>query len=166
MHKSGVFRSLCFIYILEEGIMKGLKIDDGCKEYMINDDPDRVIKINPSDFDILYRMNSATKTINEAMEKYKNLSIKADGSADYEADNTAQAVREIGQLIRQQIDYIFNASVSDAVFGNQSPISLIKGQPYFVRFLDAILPEVEKEIKAEQKASEARINKYTKVYTK
>lgn len=32
--------------------MESLKFDEGYKEYMINDDPDRVIRINPSDLNM------------------------------------------------------------------------------------------------------------------
>ena len=35
--------------------MESLKFDEGYKEYMINDDPDRVIRINPSDLNMWQR---------------------------------------------------------------------------------------------------------------
>ena len=146
--------------------MVSLKIDDGYKEYMINDDPNRVIRVNLTDFAILERIDSANKAINAAMTKYKDITVNPDGSTTEQIESTVQIVKHIGDLIRQQIDYIFDAPISDVVFGNQSPISSIKGQLYFVRFLDAILPEIEKEIKAEQKASEQRVNKYINEYKK
>lgn len=146
--------------------MVSLKIDDGYKEYMVNNDPDRVIRVNLTDFAILERIDTANKAINEIMAGYKDVTINPDGSSTEQIESTVQAVKSISNLIRQQIDYIFNAPISNVVFGNQSPISSIKGQPYFVRFLDAILPEIEKEIKAEQKASEQRVNKYIKAYKK
>ena len=35
--------------------MESFKFDEGYKEYMINDDPDRVIRINPSDLNMWQR---------------------------------------------------------------------------------------------------------------
>ena len=50
------------------------------------------------------------------------------------------------------------------MFNGTSPLSTIKGIPYYVRFIEAVKPIIEEEIMAERKASEEKIKKYTEKY--
>lgn len=147
--------------------MQNICFDDGFKEFTLNNDPNKVIRFNPSDFSILERFNAAQKKIDEA---YKNINeyikINNDGSPGDELEETAEAISKVNELVREQVDYIFDSNVSSAVFGNQSPLSMVKGVPFFERFISAAQPFIEREIVAEQKASQKRIEKYTKVYHK
>lgn len=52
--------------------MESLKFDEGYKEYMINDDPDRVIRINPSDLNMWQRCM-------DEMEKLGHVKDEASG---------------------------------------------------------------------------------------
>ena len=49
--------------------MQSIRFDDGYKEFMINDDPNRVIRFNPADYGIIERFNTARKDIAAEMEK-------------------------------------------------------------------------------------------------
>jgi hypothetical protein len=146
--------------------MQSIRFDDGYKEFMINDDPSRVIRFNPADYGILERFNVAQKEITKEVENLQaDIDIKPDGSPDVPMDELEEAAKMLGQvrkLICDQVDYIFGSPVSDAAFGTQSPLSSVKGLPLFERFIRAAQPFIEKEVKAEQLASQKRINKYTK----
>lgn len=141
--------------------MQNFNLDEGYKEFTINNDPSRIIRFNPADYGIIERINEAYKEI-ERMSKIKeDIELRADGTPIEEFSKLAAVVTEVSDTIKKQINYIFNADVSDMVFGKQSPLSLIKGMPLYERFLEAVLPEIKKEIEAERKASEKRIEKYT-----
>jgi hypothetical protein len=143
--------------------MESLRFDEGYKSFCINDDESRVISFNPADYGLLERFSCARKKILEAVtELEKDINIDPEGEASDELEGAAELIRNVRELINGQIDYIFNAECSLAAFGNQSPISTVKGKFLFERFLEAIMPEVEKEIKAEQRASQKRIDKYAK----
>jgi len=142
--------------------MQNLNFDDGFKEFSINGDKERVIRFNPSDFGILERIEKANKAINEATKGNEDLDLKADGTAAEELSRSVNIVKGISDTIKNQIDYIFDSPVSSIVFGNQSPLSMVKGVPFFERFLDAVTPVIKKEITAEQGASQKRMQKYTK----
>lgn len=145
--------------------MQNLVIDDGLKEFTINGDPNRVIRFNPSDLNLLERFDQAEKTIDEEQKKLQeDIELKANGEpAENQEDieESIEVIRKVNKLIKDQIDFIFDSDVSDVVFGNQSPMSTVKGKPLFERVFDAIRPVLEKEITKEMKASEKRINKYT-----
>lgn len=145
--------------------MQNLIIDDGLKEFMINGDKNRVIRFNPADINLLERFDKAYKSIEEEQRRIeKDIELKTNGKPVEEQEDYEQAlevIRRLNQFIKDQIDYIFDSEVSDVIFGNQSPMSTVKGRPFFERVFDAIQPILEKEITAERKASEKRISKYT-----
>ena len=146
--------------------MQSLRFDDGYKEFMINDDPNRVIRFNPADYGIIERFNTARKNILTEMEKIQSdIDINPDGTPNVPEDELEEAAEMLGKtrkLICDQVDYIFGSPVSESAFGTQSPLSSVKGLPLFERFIRAAQPFIEKEVKAEQLASQKRINKYTK----
>ena len=132
--------------------MENLIIDEGLKSFAINNDENRVIKFNPSDMSILHRVEETLANVEKEMKKYEDKKI--DGKTE----------KKISEFICKQIDYIFNSQVSGVVFNGTSPLSTIKGVPYYVRFIEAVKPIIEEEILAERKASEEKIKKYTEKY--
>lgn len=141
--------------------MQNLNFDDGYKEFSINNDPNRVIRFNPSDFSIIERIKTAYDEIDKATKIDDDIELKSDGTPVEELGKAAEIVKGINDTIKNQIDYIFNSTVSDMVFGKQSPLSMVKGVPLWERFLNVIIPVIQKEVKAEQEASRKRISKYT-----
>ena len=140
--------------------MQNLRIDDGLKEFTINGDKNRVIRFNPADLNLLDRLDQAEKTITEAQDKLEE-DIKLDANGEPERREDVEFIREVNKLIKDQVDFIFDAKVSEVVFGNQSPMSSVKGRPFFERFFDVIKPVLEKEITKEREASAKRMSKYT-----
>ena len=144
--------------------MKSLKIDDGYKEFMINDDPNRVIRFNPADVAILTRIRDSVGRIEQSLKDSEDdFAINPDGTPADKMEQAGDAVRKVTELVKEQINYIFNADVSEAVFGNQSPLSLVGGVPLYERFLNVVIPEIEKAVKAERKLSEKRVSKYVEM---
>ena len=143
--------------------MQSIRFDDGYKEFMINDDPDKVIRFDPADFGIIERFNTARKNIEKSTDTLGNdVAIDSKGAPVDELESAAEAVSRVSNFIKEQVDYIFDSPVSDMVFGNKSPLAMVKGVPLFERFIVATQSVIEKEIKTEMKASEKRISKYTK----
>lgn len=132
--------------------METLIIDEGLKSFAINNDENRVIRFNPSDMSILHRVEETLANVENEMRKYEDK--KFDGETE----------KEISKFICSQVDYIFNAKVSEVVFNGTSPLSTVKGVPYYVRFIEAVKPIIEEEILNERKASEEKIKKYTEKY--
>lgn len=132
--------------------MESLIIDEGLKSFAINNDENRIIKFNPSDMSILHRVEETLANVEKEMKKY----------ADKEFNGKTE--KKMSEFICNQIDYIFNSKVSNIVFNGTSPLSTVKGVPYYVRFIEAVKPIIEEEIIAERKASEEKIKKYTEKY--
>ena len=141
--------------------MQNLNFDDGYKEFSINNDPSRVIRFNPADFGIIERINKAYDEIEKATKIDTDIELKANGEPMKLIGQAAEMVKSMSDTIRNQIDYIFNNPVSEVVFGNQSPLGMVKGVPLYERFLSTLIPVIQKEVESEMVASRKRISKYT-----
>ncbi len=148
--------------------MANINFDEGYKKFTLNNDPNRVIKFNPGDVEMMNRIIDCQKSIDEEVKTLDDIVldnegnlIKADNITADEFEKTAQKVKDFGQFIKDKIDYVFNDKISEVVFQNQSPLSLVEGRPLFYGFLESVIPELEREIKAEQQKSRQKINKYT-----
>ncbi|HWT27625.1 MAG TPA: hypothetical protein VN131_06770 [Mobilitalea sp.] len=143
--------------------MHSLNFDEGYKEFSINGDENRVIRFNPADYGLLERYKEARNTIMKSIDKLQSdIELKNDGSAKDETDEAADQLASVRQLIFEQVNYIFNADVSKTVFGNQSPISTVKGKFLFEGFIEAAGAIITDAVNKEQAASQKRIDKYVK----
>ena len=135
-----------------------LNLNDGKEKIYINKEKygeDRVIWINLSDINILSRVDDAYKNINKYMKKLEETQIK-------DTDQTIKALKNADKYIRDQVNYIFDYDVSDAVFGKTFATADVGGRPYIQAFLDAIAPIIENKLKKYA----SNISKYTDKYTK
>lgn len=142
---------------------QNLAFDEGFKEYTINGDENRVIRVNTSDYGLVTRFQDARRHIEQMITKYEKFNLKPDGSPADESDEEAtDALKEMGDFIRSEIDYIFGAKIADIVFGTTHPMSTVKGLPLYERFLNSVMPIINADLEAERKKSEAVIKKYQK----
>ncbi|MGN0506635.1 MAG: hypothetical protein ACI4FZ_08745 [Lachnospiraceae bacterium] len=129
--------------------MHSLNFDEGYKEFAINDDPNRVIRFNPSDVAIVERIKNASAALEKLVEEYGT-----------EEETKEEAFARLDKAIKEQIDYMFNQPVAEIVFGGQSPMSPVGGKMLFERFLESVTPVIEESVRNEQKASAERVGKY------
>lgn len=132
-------------------------------ELTINNDENRVIKVDLSDFGMIERLNESYKKIDEFQNSHKDIKINPDGTAADKLNESAEILKAFNTLVREQIDYILDSKVSDIVFGNKNPLSTVKGVPLYERFLNALKPYIEKIAKREKEESDKRVQKYMKV---
>lgn len=141
--------------------MQNLNFETGLKSYTINNDPNKVVSFDPSDYNIITRIAKASTEIAEISKELSDTtSLTGDLHDQTELDKIASMVSNADKKIRTQIDYIFNAPVSDIAFGVTSCMTTTKGIPLYERFINAVIPIIEREVKAEQKASGERVSKY------
>lgn len=142
--------------------MQNISFNDGYKEFSINNDETRVIRINPSDFSLIERFNTALENIEKELSTLgEDVKLDANGEPVEQLREAAAQVTKSRLYINEQIDFIFNSPVSHAAFGNQSPLSSPGGIPLVERFLNAIGPVINETIESDVKARESRIKKYT-----
>lgn len=151
--------------------MDSIVFNEGYKEISLNNDPNRIIRFNPSDMNLITRFNEARKAIEEGIQNIEtDIPLKNDGTPDVEEAALEDANRIIcafNDLVKAQINYIFaDDGVADVVFLKQSPVSIIKGRPLVEIFLEAAYDFISKEMEKETKKSNKRISEYQKAYKK
>ncbi|MEG0899514.1 MAG: hypothetical protein RSF40_07390 [Oscillospiraceae bacterium] len=128
--------------------MSNINFEDGLKSFTINNDPNRVITFNPSDIEMSERMDIAEQKIIEAARK-----VDVD-------DKDKISIIEADNIIKEQVDYIFGSPVANIIFGSASPMAPVKGVPLYVHFIEAVIPKIENQCKAEAEATRKKIEKY------
>lgn len=134
--------------------MNNIKFNDGMKSFSVNGDENKKIYFNPSDYNILERFKTAFAQIENLETKYNE--TKKNNNRVMETSIA------LDKEIKEAINYIFGSDVSTIAFGTTNCLSTAGGEPICVNFLNAVLPILKKEIKAEKEKSEKKIAKYTK----
>ena len=66
--------------------MENLSFDEGLKSYKINGDPNRILRFNPGDVNILTRYKEVVNNLNEIANELPDAKIKPDGTAEDNAE--------------------------------------------------------------------------------
>lgn len=127
------------------------------KEYAINGDENRVIRINVSDVGIITR-------IQDAMSKADNIAEEV--SEREKNEDRTQLLKEYDQRAREMVNDIFGSNVCTAALGSVNVFSMASnGKPVLVNFLEALLAVVVQEIKSAQTAAQIKLEEKVEKYT-
>jgi len=140
--------------------MAKLTLQTGVKNYEIYDENDKLlgtISIYPNDFNFGAR----------AIDVIPRITGYINSAEEIAQDNTEIAIERITDIdnkIKTEIDYLFNSSVSETVFKGLHCLDVVSGgSKFFIEsFLDMIMPVIEKEMGKAAKASQQRVDAYTK----
>jgi len=113
--------------------MKSIIFDEGYEEYMINGDPNKVIKLRVTDPSLIDRMKSAMEEIEKLREKY------------HEADD----FKKFDEEFRTIVNKAFDTDICTPVFGESNVMTVTaSGEFLFTVFFNAFFPQLETDIKA------------------
>lgn len=134
--------------------MKSLSFNDGRESFMVNDDPNRVIRFNPADPEIINRILNVQKVFQD-YKVPEGIELNPDGSPKNAMERDGAYVAEFTKAMREAFNGIFNADVYDTIFDGQSPICIVNGKYLFEGVLNGLKlimkPAVEKYAKENQK---------------
>lgn len=131
--------------------MESINFNQNIKTYAINGDESNVVKINTSDYGIFSR----------AKEKAQELASLEKMATDSESEDNLTKMEEVEKLVRNLLNYIFNADVCTPAFGNVNCLSPCDGVPMFVGFFNAFMEILQEEMLTESKKMQANVSKYT-----
>lgn len=147
-----------------------LSFDDGYKEIEINGDPERVIRLNPTDAKFLNRLANFDESSKRIQEKYGDIDLNSitdlqnlnENDSDFSKyKKVAETADKLDSAMRELINDIFGYDISSIVFGSDSCLSPAGGQPVFVNFMNAVLAYIKQEAEIEAEKSKTKIRKYT-----
>lgn len=133
--------------------MQNINFDDGYKSYMINNDENKVIRINIGDLNIQKRYEKTKDKMLAEIDRIKD--------SEFTPDTLAQA----DETIRGYLNAIFGCDLCTAVFGGTNILSPVSsGKLLIESFLDAFLPMISEDIKSisiqQKKSIEDKTAKY------
>lgn len=130
-----------------------IRFSTGEKEYIVNDDESKVIRVNVSDANILVRYN-------ESLKKFEKLHDEIGDLEDTEQ------LKRADLLVRGFINDVFDTDVCTPAFGNTNCLSPVgNGKALYQSFLEAFLPIVKKDIEARLNASNIHLEEKAKTFT-
>ena len=131
-----------------------------------NGDKD-IIYFNPNDPDLIVRMKDFEGYVNKRIDGIKDIELLNDGTpANNEDMQEVENFRMLKNILCEELDRAFKGEISAIVFKHCSPFAIVNGNYFILQFLEAIVPEIEKEIKKANNAVEKRMAKHTNKYIK
>lgn len=150
--------------------MYNINLDDGLEKIIINGDEERAIFINVTDFNIVDRWYEVKENITKLGQELPNemqdeLPLNPDGSVEEESlAKYGKLIKDLDTSVKEQINYLFNANVTEQVFKGSSAFAVKDGEFYVTRFLNSILPVIQNVINKESENMEKKISKHTAKY--
>lgn len=136
--------------------MGEIRFNDGLQSFNIKGKVE--VFFNPTDSDFAQRIYKTFESLDRKQNSYKEEISKMQQSEIFDFAKTRDAE------MRQMIDEVFDAPVSDAVFGKMNVYAMADGLPVWCNLLLAVMEELDSGFAREQKATNPRIQKYTAKY--
>lgn len=142
------------------------------KRFRINGDSNKILELNTSDLNISSRLSAAyerlTKYMDEVGTVLSNISDESDDLEESQERIVEEKLHEIDLKMREEIDFIFDAPVSDVCADNGSMYDPFEGQFRFEHIIDALSKLYETNLNREfsmmKRKVAAKTSKYTKKY--
>ncbi len=140
------------------------------KRFRINGDSSRILELNTSDLNIATRMSASYERLVKYMDKVGKVLEKLpdegeEANEEHEAEITKQ-LDDIDKEMRKELDYIFDAPVSEVCGYGGSMYDPFNGMFRYEHIMDAITKLYETNLNSEFNAMRKRINAKTSKYTK
>ena len=138
------------------------------KRFTINDDPNKVLELNTSDFSIVIRLSEAYPQLNELSQKMTHLQdgvSKEDELTEKDINILSSNLSETDSEIKRIVDFIFDSNVCEVCCDNGSMLDIIHGKFRYEIIIDTITSLYESTIIKETEKLQARMDTHTRKYT-
>lgn len=138
--------------------MGKIVVDRGLEEYTIEDKNGTVLgkfEMNPADVELLKRYEHVAEVVSHIADDVD------------ESKDIVDILAEMEEKLNKQIDFLFNAKVSQSFFSVTSPFTVLANGEFFVEnVINAIGKLIEDETGKRFAKVQTKINKYTSKYHK
>lgn len=140
------------------------------KRFRINGDSSKILELNTSDLGIVTRMSSAYERLVNYMEEVgKILADLPEDDSELSNGRDAEILKQLDAIdaeMRKELDYIFDAPVSEVCGYGGSMYDPLNGMFRYEHIMDALSKLYENNLNSEFNAMRKRINAKTSKYTK
>ncbi len=136
------------------------------KKFRIDNDSSRILELDTSDLSVLTRLQEYYPKLKELEKEVATLSEDI-GSDDEEViTKMGKGLARVDKKMREYIDTIFDANVSETCAPSGSMYDPINGQLRYEHIISLISGLYEDTLSQETKKLKDRISKHTQKYTK
>ena len=122
------------------------------------------IYFNPNDPNLPIRLADFQDKITARVKELDDMRLNAEGKPE---DNSfIEDFRKFQNVLFEELDIAFGGEISAVVFKHCSPFAIVGGDYFIVQFVEAIKPEIEKNIKKANADVEKKMAKHLDKYKK
>jgi len=139
------------------------------QRFRINGDNRYILELNTTDMGILSRLNELYPKLTELEHKYADAKVEFDEDGSLTEESSQQlgnALKDIDAEMRECLDRIFDANVSEVCAPSGTMLDPINGSYRFEHIIDALSQLYAKEIEENVKKRKQTMSKHTAKYTK
>lgn len=139
-----------------------MKLNTGKVKFLVefdNGDKD-FIYFNPNDPNLSIRLINLEEKIMTRIKELDDIQLKPDGSSNVEN------FRKLQEVLLEELDIAFGGKISSIVFKHCSPFAIVGGEFFITQFIEAIKPEIQKQIKKANSEIEKKMSKHLDKYKK
>lgn len=132
------------------------------KVFRFDKDDNRMVELNIADMGIMSRLAETYPKLEEWLDEVRNIEAIDEDNAVEGIGNIGNAVKDIDAKMRDGIDYIFNAKLSQVAAPEGTMYDMFNGQFRFEYILELMLSQYESNMINEFKKMQKHTHKYTK----
>ena len=141
------------------------------KRFRINGDPNKILELNTSDLNISTRLSASYEKLTKHMEEVGKILAEVPDGDDGELPAEKESLlldklHEIDKKMREEMDFIFDAPVSEVCSDGGSMYDPFEGMFRFEHIIDALSKLYENNLNSEFNKVRKRVNAKTSKYTK
>lgn len=140
------------------------------KRFRINGDNNKILELNTSDLGISSRLSTAynrlTKYVDEVSKILSSLPDEGEEVTEHNEEVLDEQLAAIDNKMRQELDFIFDAPVSDICSDGGAMYDPFEGAFRFEHIIEALLKLYENNLASEFSKMKRRVNNRTSKYTK
>ena len=141
------------------------------KKFRFNKDDTRIIELNTSDMRILSRISEAYPKLQELQQRASKLMdgidtdhLETEVDAVQAAGTMSERLNAVDKEMREYVDYIFDAPVSDATARDGSMYDPLEGDWRYNHIINFLMGLYEKNLQSEFNKMEKQLKKHTDKY--
>ena len=138
--------------------MKNLQIETGKQQYNLSDKV--TVEFSPTDMDFIEQLVSVFRKAESQQKETEDELKSADAATVFDVAHRRNAE------MRELVNTVFGTDICTPLFGSMNVFARANGMPLWANVLLTVLDECYDNLPQEDKATKARIDKYTKKYQK
>lgn len=132
----------------------------------IDGDDNRILELDTADMNIVVRLRDGFEKLEKLIDQITNLQVSDTGDIKTDISEMGTVIEDIDKQMRNALDEIFDANVSEVCAPTGSMYDLFNGEYRFEHIINALTKLYENNLDKEYAKMKKRVQKHTDKYVK